>query len=94
MDHEVELALVIGKSGFQIPLAKAREYIAGYFDRPRHDDPRHRGSELAQVFRQFRRAWPLGCHRCEIPDPNALDFWLKVNGEMRQSSNTRAHFRC
>ncbi len=30
IDHEVELALVIGKSGFQIPRARARDYIAGY----------------------------------------------------------------
>ena len=25
----------------------------------------------------------------EISDPNNLDIWLKVNGEMRQQSNTR-----
>ena len=25
----------------------------------------------------------------EITDPNALDLWIKVNGEMRQQSNTR-----
>ena len=25
----------------------------------------------------------------EIADPNALDVWITVNGEMRQQSNTR-----
>ena len=25
----------------------------------------------------------------EIADPNQLDLWIKVNGEMRQQSNTR-----
>ena len=26
----------------------------------------------------------------EIPEPNALNFWLTVNGEPRQASNTRS----
>jgi len=27
--------------------------------------------------------------RDEVPDPNALELWLTVNGEARQRSNTR-----
>jgi 2-keto-4-pentenoate hydratase/2-oxohepta-3-ene-1,7-dioic acid hydratase in catechol pathway len=90
MDHEVELALVIGKSGFQIPRAKAREHIAGYTIGL---DMTIRGAEdrsWRKSFDSFAVLGPWFVTADEIPDPNALDFWLKVNGEVRQSSNTRA----
>jgi 2-keto-4-pentenoate hydratase/2-oxohepta-3-ene-1,7-dioic acid hydratase in catechol pathway len=90
MDHEVELAVVIGKSGFQIPRRKAREYIAGYAIGL---DMTIRGAEdrsWRKSFDSFAVLGPWVVTADEIPDPNALDVWLKVNGEVRQSSNTRA----
>ena len=90
MDHEVELAVVIGKSGFQIPRAKAREYVAGYAIGL---DMTIRGTEdrsWRKSFDSFAVLGPWVVTADEISDPNALDFWLKVNGEVRQSSNTRA----
>jgi 2,4-didehydro-3-deoxy-L-rhamnonate hydrolase len=90
MDHEVELALVIGKSGFQIASAGARAYIAGYSIGL---DMTIRGAEdrsWRKSFDSFAVLGPWFVTADEIPDPNSLDLWLKVNGEVRQSSNTRA----
>jgi 2-keto-4-pentenoate hydratase/2-oxohepta-3-ene-1,7-dioic acid hydratase in catechol pathway len=90
MDHEIELAVVIGKSGFEIPRARAREYIAGYSIGL---DMTIRGQEdrsWRKSFDSFAVLGPWFVTADEIPDPNALDFWLKVNGEVKQSSNTRA----
>ena len=90
MDHEVELAVVIGKSGFEIPRAQARDYIAGYSIGL---DMTIRGTEdrsWRKSFDSFAVLGPWFVTADEIPDPNALDFWLKVNGEVRQSSNTSA----
>ena len=90
MDHEVELAVVIGKSGFQIPRPSAREFVAGYSIGL---DMTIRGAEdrsWRKSFDSFAVLGPWVVTADEIPDPNALDFYLKVNGEMRQSSNTRS----
>ena len=90
MDHEVELAVVIGKAGFQISRQNAREYIAGYAIGL---DMTIRGAEdrsWRKSFDSFAVLGPWVVTADEIPDPNALDVWLKVNGEVRQSSNTRA----
>ena len=90
MDHEVELAVVIGKRGFQIQRSKARGHIAGYSIGL---DMTIRGAEdrsWRKSFDSFAVLGPWFVTADEIPDPNTLDFWLKVNGEVRQSSNTRA----
>lgn len=90
IDHEVELALVIGKSGFQIPRARARDYIAGYSIGL---DMTIRGQEdrsWRKSFDSFSVLGPWFVTADEIPDPNSLNFWLKVNGEVKQSSNTSA----
>jgi 2,4-didehydro-3-deoxy-L-rhamnonate hydrolase len=90
MDHEVELAVVIGKPGFQIRRSMARAHIAGYAIGL---DMTIRGAEdrsWRKSFDSFAVLGPWVVTADEIADPNALDFWLKVNGEVRQSSNTRA----
>lgn len=89
MDHEIELALVIGKPGFQIPRSQARNYIAGYSIGL---DMTIRGQEdrsWRKSFDSFAVLGPWFVTADEIPDPNSLEFSLKVNGELRQSSNTR-----
>ena len=90
MDHEIELAVIIGKSGFEIPRSRGREHIAG-------DsiglDMTIRGTEdrsWRKSFDSFAVLGPWFVTADEIPDPDALDFWLKVNGQPRQSSSTRA----
>lgn len=90
MDHEIELALVIGKSGFQISRSEARKFIAGYCIGL---DMTIRGPEdrsWRKSFDSFAVLGPWFVTADEIPEPNALDFWLRLNGEPRQSSNTRS----
>jgi 2-keto-4-pentenoate hydratase/2-oxohepta-3-ene-1,7-dioic acid hydratase in catechol pathway len=88
-DHEVELAVVIGKEARNIAAANALEYVAGYSIGL---DITIRGSED----RSFRKSpdsysvlGPWLVTADEIPDPGSLDLQIAVNGEQRQKSNTR-----
>lgn len=87
-DHEIELGVVIGKQGNQIPAADAMEYVAGYTVTL---DMTLRGPEF-QCFRKsidsYSVAGPWLVTADEVPNPNKLELWLTVNGEARQKSNT------
>jgi len=87
-DHEVELVMIIGKTGSDIPQAKALDYVAAY---ALGLDMTVRGKED----RSFRKSvdgyavlGPWIVTADEIPDPDAIPLSLTVNGEARQSSNT------
>ena len=88
-DHEVELAFVIGKEARNVPASEALEYVAGYSIGL---DITIRGAED----RSFRKSpdsytvlGPWLVTADEIADPGALDLSISVNGQTRQSSNTR-----
>ena len=88
-DHEVELAFVIGKTAANVPREAALGYIAGYGIGL---DITIRGSED----RSFRKSpdsysvlGPWLVTADEIPNPGELDLTISVNGQTRQSSNTR-----
>jgi 2-keto-4-pentenoate hydratase/2-oxohepta-3-ene-1,7-dioic acid hydratase in catechol pathway len=87
-DHEVELVMVIGRTGSDIPRSRALDYVAGYC---LGLDMTVRGRED----RSFRKsidgyavAGPWLVTADEIPDPDALPLSIDVNGDTRQSSNT------
>ena len=87
-DHEIELAVVIGKQGSHISRADALTYIAGYTIGL---DITIRGTED----RSFRKSvdthsvlGPWLVTADEISDPGHLDLEIAVNGEQRQKSNT------
>ena len=88
-DHEVELALVIGKEGNKIPREKALEHVCAYAIGL---DMTVRGPEL-QCFRKsidtYSVLGPWLTTADEIGDPNELELSIEVNGELRQSSNTQ-----
>jgi len=88
-DHEVELALVIGKRGNKIPKERALEHVCAYSIGL---DMTVRGPEL-QCFRKsidtYSVLGPWLVTADEIADPNALDLSIAVNGELRQNSNTK-----
>lgn len=88
-DHEVELAVVIGKQGSRIPRAKALEHVCAYAIGL---DMTVRGPEL-QCFRKsidtYSVLGPWLTTADEVGDPNRLDLSITVNGEIRQSSNTQ-----
>ena len=88
-DHEVELAVVIGREANHVPRARALDYVCGYSIGL---DMTLRGGELPS-FRKSIDTYsvlaPWLVTRDEVPDPGALDLWLTVNGEPRQRSNTQ-----
>ena len=92
LDYEAELVVVIGKAGKHIAREQAYDHVAGYVvgqdvtarDLQRGDGQWVRGKSQDTTA-------PLGPYlvtRDEVPDPQALDIKLWVNGEMRQDSNT------
>ena len=88
-DHEVELALVIGKQASNVSRREALGYVAGYAIGL---DITIRGTED----RSFRKSpdsytvlGPWLVTADEIPDPGHLDLGISVNGEVRQKSNTK-----
>ena len=87
-DHEAELVVVIGKAGSDISQAKALDHVTGY---SLGLDMTVRGG----ADRSFRKSpdgyAPLGpwlVTADEIPDPDALPIELRVNGEVKQKSDT------
>ena len=88
-DHEVELGVVIGSTCSQVRREDAMAHVAGYTVAL---DMTLRGTEF-QCFRKsidtYSVLGPWMVTADEIPDPDQLDLWIKVNGEMRQQSNTR-----
>lgn len=89
IDHEIELALVIGKTGFRISEAQALSHVAGYMIGL---DMTIRGTEDRSFRKSLDTFTVFGPHVVtadEVSDPGQLDFELKVNGHSRQRSNTR-----
>lgn len=87
-DHEVEVVLVIGKQGSDIPRERALDYVAGYC---LGLDMTVRGKED----RSFRKSvdgygvlGPWMVTADEIANPNDLPLSLHVNDEPRQEFNT------
>jgi len=93
LDYEAELCLVIGKKCKHVPKDRAHEVIAGYFC---GNDVSVRDWQLrAQTFqigKSFDTHGPMGPYMVtpdEVGDPHNLDIKAIVNGEVRQSSNTK-----
>jgi 2,4-diketo-3-deoxy-L-fuconate hydrolase len=87
-DHEMELGVVIGRQASNIRKAEALDYVAGYSIAL---DMVVRGTQD----RSFRKSidtyavlGPWLVTADEVPDPLNLDFFLAVNGEVKQKSNT------
>ena len=93
--YESELAVVIGKRGRYIPKDKAYEYIAGYTIL---NDVSARDIQFAEskygnhlLGKNMDTLCPMGpwiVFKDEVPDPMNLTIQLKVNGQLRQNSNT------
>ncbi|KAF9153349.1 hypothetical protein BGX20_004946 [Mortierella sp. AD010] len=94
--HEVELGVVIGKDGRDIPASKANEHIAGYtlaLDMTARN--------LQQIAKTQGLPWstakgydtftPIGelISKDQIPDTNNVDLSLKIDGVTKQNGNTR-----
>ena len=93
VDYEAELGVVIGKAAKHVSAADARSYIFGYFvanDVSTRDWQFH--SQTMTMGKSFATHGPIGpwiVTADEISDPHDLPIRCFVNGEERQSSNTR-----
>lgn len=93
--YEAELVLAIGKLGKNIPIEKAMEHVSGYglgIDVTARD--------LQQVAKDKSLPWsvakgfdtfaPLSdfVDASALPDPDAIEYTLDINGERRQHGKT------
>jgi 2-keto-4-pentenoate hydratase/2-oxohepta-3-ene-1,7-dioic acid hydratase in catechol pathway len=92
LDYEVELAAVIGRHARNVDATDADSYIAGYTVM---NDVSARDTQLSndeQFFlgKSYDTFAPLGpAIRSTLEyDPNSVDIEMRVNGELRQESNT------
>ncbi|MFD4503752.1 fumarylacetoacetate hydrolase family protein [Streptomyces sp. NPDC058457] len=95
LDYELELAIVIGKPGRFFSAEQAVEHIAGYvvFNDITARDIQRREMEsgvfsFSKAIETFCPVGPYIVTADEIDDPHALDMELRVNGDVRQKSNT------
>lgn len=96
LHHEVELGIVIGEKCKKISSKNALDYVLGYcvtLDITARD--------IQSIAK--KNGWPWGIAKCfdtfapisniilkeKISNPNNLNILLKVNGDVRQSSNTK-----
>jgi 2,4-didehydro-3-deoxy-L-rhamnonate hydrolase len=85
--HEMELAIVIGRPGTEIPAAEALNYVAGYAIGL---DMTMQGKEYPSFGKSFDSYGVIGpwlVTSDEIPDPAVLGYELKVNGVTRQQDS-------
>lgn len=93
LDYEAELAVVIGKRGRDIPAARAQDHIFGYtiVNDVSARDLQKQTSQwfLGKSLDTFCPMGPYIAHESLIGWPVELDLTCEVNGQVRQSSNTR-----
>jgi 2-keto-4-pentenoate hydratase/2-oxohepta-3-ene-1,7-dioic acid hydratase in catechol pathway len=90
LDYEVELAVIIGKSGRDIPQTEAFEHVFGYSilnDLTARDlQAKHGQWFKGKSLDGHCVLGPWIVHRDSIPDPSNLALTLSVNGEQRQKA--------
>ena len=92
-DWEVELAFVIGKPGKYIAEAEALSHVAGYCvvnDVSERSFQTERSGQWSKgkSSDNFGPTGPWLVTADEVPEPNNLHMWLKVNGATMQSGTT------
>ncbi len=93
-DWEVELGVVIGTKASYVPEHEAMDFVAGYCvvnDVSEREYQIERGGtwDKGKGCDTFGPVGPWLVTRDEVPDPQALDLWLEVDGQRMQDGNTR-----
>ncbi|MBT9502824.1 MAG: fumarylacetoacetate hydrolase family protein [Burkholderiaceae bacterium] len=93
-DWEVELGVVIGSKARYVSEADALLHVAGYCvvnDVSEREYQIERGGtwDKGKGCDTFGPVGPWLVTADEVPDPQALDLWLDLNGQRRQSGSTR-----
>ncbi|KAE8660156.1 Acylpyruvase FAHD1 [Hibiscus syriacus] len=96
LHHEVELAVVIGQKARDVPINTAMDYFGGYalaLDMT--------AREIQSVAKSAGLPWTVAkgqdtftpissvFPKSMAPDPDNLELWLKVDGEIRQKGSTK-----
>jgi 2-keto-4-pentenoate hydratase/2-oxohepta-3-ene-1,7-dioic acid hydratase in catechol pathway len=93
LDYEGELAVIIGKRGRAIKKEEALDFVFGYTiinDVTARDlQARHKQFFIGKSLDTTCPMGPWIVHKSLIENPNQLDIETKVNGEVRQRSNTK-----
>lgn len=89
VDFEAELAVVIGKKGRNISADRAEEVILGYtcFNDVTARDLQKQDGQWTRA-KSFDTFAPLGPYVVKDIDAGSLDIRCRVNGRIRQESNT------
>jgi 2-keto-4-pentenoate hydratase/2-oxohepta-3-ene-1,7-dioic acid hydratase in catechol pathway len=93
-DWEVELGIVIGTKAQYVSANSALDYVAGYClinDVSERAFQLERGPQWdkGKGCDTFGPVGPWLVTKDEIPNPQRLGMWLDINGERRQTGNTR-----
>ncbi|KAJ1724322.1 Acylpyruvase fahd1, mitochondrial [Coemansia erecta] len=95
--HEVELGVVIGKTGRDISAASAADHIAGYAlaldltARNLQDEAKKKGLPWSAA-KGFDTFTPVGqfIPAAKIADPHKVRLWIEVAGQIKQNGITDA----
>lgn len=93
-DYELELGVVIGRAAKYVSEDEALNHVAGYCIVNDVSERRFQSKLSGQWTKgkscdTFGPTGPWLVTPDEVADPQALDMWLDVNGERRQTGNTR-----
>ncbi|MEK7210880.1 MAG: fumarylacetoacetate hydrolase family protein, partial [Candidatus Binatota bacterium] len=92
LDYEIELAVIIGRKGRDIPKEKVYDYIFGYticLDMTARDLQRRHGQWFkGKSLDTFCPLGPWIVHKSALPNPQALRIICRVNGQVMQDDNT------
>ncbi len=92
LDYEVELAVVVGRRSKYIPRDRALEYVGGYtiFNDVSARDLQYADKQImrGKAGDTFAPMGPYLVTPDEVGDPHKVALETRVNGEVRQSSNT------
>ena len=94
LDWEVELGIVIGERAFHVGEADALRHVAGFC---LVNDVSERAYQIEHEGQWTKgKSYPTHCPigpwlvtPDELGDPQDVDLWLAVNGQRRQTGNTR-----
>lgn len=93
LDYEVEMAAIIGRPAVNVGESEALDYVAGYAlmnDGSERAFQRERAGGTTKG-KSADTLGPLGpwlVTADEVPDPQNMRLWTRVNGEDRQDGNT------
>lgn len=102
VDYELELGVILGKKGKNIPVEQALQHVAGYTvindisDRGFKPNPSRQERPRDKFFDWLHGKWhenSCPCGPCvttsdEIPNPQSLRMKLSIDGEIRQDAST------